>query len=96
MGVFSYCGSSCSPRALLGNTLRQFAYSRYNNFTYRFLLEWMWYKRIGSLSNELLRIGNGVTSQELSTRPGHGAVNKQGQEELGRDEEGMSAIEIQG
>ena len=53
----------------------------------------MWYKRIGSLSNELLRIGNGVTSQELSTRPGHGAV-KQGQEELGRDEEGIPAIEI--
>ena len=40
--------------------------------------------------------GNGVTSHELSTRPGHGAVNKQGQEELGRDEEGMSAIEILG
>ena len=91
MGVFSYCGSSCSPRALLGNTLRQFAYSRYNNFTYRSLLEWMWYKRIGSL---MCGTSNGVTSHELSTRPGHGAVNKQGQEELGRDEEGMSAIEI--
>ena len=36
--------------------------------------------------------GNGVTSKELSTRPGHGAV-KQGQEELGHDED-MSAIEI--
>ena len=57
---------------------------------YRFLLEWMWYKRIGSLKRGT---GNGVTSHELTTRPGQGAV-KQRQEELGRDEEGMAAIEI--
>ena len=54
-------------------------------------VENVWFRVRGKKMGSLKR-GTGMTSHELS-RLAHGAV-KQGQEELGRDEEGIPAIEI--